>query len=92
MSKLGIRVGELNVITSATGGTYNVDLLDKLKLIHYSCELDWATHDRNSFEIHTWLVNNIGEKYATWTRSINKYTFYKDEHRIRFMLTWGYDN
>lgn len=91
----GLKPSELYLITSGTSGysslnTPNLptyDFIIPVKVFHQDKDSELIN------SIDNWCLEHIGEKYVTWFRGLNKYSFFRKEHYIACTLAWGnYEN
>lgn len=77
----GMKPGELAIIASGTDcGRSIFDYYSNSTDYSYivpATGSHWATWHNRCMELEEWCRVNISMKYATWERSLNKFTFYK---------------
>lgn len=72
------------MLTTSSGGTYCLKILDELNLIQYRFTAPT--------DIDDWCLQNIGKKYVTWYKEHNVYIFYKKHHQVLCNLVWGHED
>lgn len=87
MEGVGIKSGEIRVIISNSsvewqivtdGPTY--DFIIPKDVYFKNPQLTQC--------IDKWCREHVGQKYATWDRTRNKFAFFKEQHKIACVLTW----